>query len=1318
MRIRVLSILLLIAAFRAAPSAPIELIIPPLDKPPTLDGRIDAAEWNAAATLAPFQRFGATAGPTQQTQARIGFDNAALYVAFRCAEEQTGLLRTSSSQRDTSQWEDDCVELFLDVDGTRQRSFQLIVSANNTHYDSRVSPGGDSNKNDPTWNPEWQSATRTGDREWSAEIRIPFASLGVPTPSDATRWTVNFSRHRTPSPPESSTWSFCGPKGFSDFAAMIDARFGAAGIGKTFAGIAAPPVATIAIASQSSPTLIPSMRKEIKRSELGGVAAQPPARKGDIPIVVSRPEGLTGVASWPVRVGVPFPRGALTDAGRVQLVDSKRRAVPIQTKILGTWDNGGSVRWLLVNFDAQEGHRYTLRFGKSIRPSRAKPAQPVTVTENAKSIHVATGNLKLEVSRERNTLIDQLWWKGAPLLRPDGNHGAWLTDQHGVAFHAARDAKNYRVEVEQAGPLRAVIKASSWFADDKGNKLNQTISRIHVTAGQPIVQVQHTFVLTEGGKTRQFKNISVSLPLADETRDGKRLVAESAPYDSFREGLRKGIELKSATFSMSQLTNRKATILDGDNPIADQNECAGGWVDASGKAGGVALVAKWFSQNFPNEIEMSKAGDLTYHFWSPRFGHRLDLRPKPWLTARGNYQIWHQQIVPMVRESKRVHELPVEDGGTMDADGLGVAKTHEFALILHDADDASIPSRALAFQDPVYAFADPKWMTETEVFQRSLPHGDPQFAQTDAALDAVVARMISDQRDDKMYEPLYGSSLGIFDFGDDLHQAKYCHRYFSHHFYCSPTMPWHLYFRSGDRAARRLAEANSFHRMDVDTCHYTADPNSKYRAGAWNHDDGGIIHWAWFSVTHESTSNYGPHLAYLHYLTGDERALDVAREVTDALKWVEQRDRLRSFVHRGTGMALWNIVELWVLTGDPDLKRFADHYVNEHVKAVRSGFALGYYPEDPADFTLSYVAPAMIRYHMMTGDARVAQWIVNQAGLLAEAHRAIAGSGFSHWDLLAYAQQLTGDGRYVVAADHSRENLLRAMERDGMAEHLRNNSFIGFRVWWMYQAPMLLAALKNNGSSVADLPRANDLATQGDILVLNETGKPIQVNVAVGLPRGDIKPVEAAVREGGLAVVLRNPRGEIVSRSPYPAGAVFDKWFFRGPWIAKLADEKSPQRGIYRVELESSVPDARLLLKPVESTAPKIMSRVVPDGHSNGGQRYFAFVPKGAAKFGIKLEFRGVTGTWGPIMYSRILDPEGREAARMDVAARQSEVRRTRQPVWSEFAVEVPAGMDGRPWQVQLPGYDPELKFEMIGSAPYVAATVETCFDASAVAAP
>lgn len=118
----------------------------------------------------------------------------------------------------------------LDPFGQRQRYYHFILNpVPNSTYDSRVGFITDPlhplyGKADPSWNGDWRYATSI-DKErnqWTAEVRIPYSTLGVPAPRPGARWTMNIGREEYPhgysgGPPILSLWSSnLGTRSFHD----------------------------------------------------------------------------------------------------------------------------------------------------------------------------------------------------------------------------------------------------------------------------------------------------------------------------------------------------------------------------------------------------------------------------------------------------------------------------------------------------------------------------------------------------------------------------------------------------------------------------------------------------------------------------------------------------------------------------------------------------------------------------------------------------------------------------------------------------------------------------------------------------------------------------------------------------------------------------------------------------------------------------------------------------------------------------------------------------------------------------------------------
>jgi hypothetical protein len=181
--------------------------------PPTIDGRIDDPCWQTATAVGPFVLIGGEASPTQDTRACVAYDDRALYLAFECLEDRMADLVAQRTARDSDVWHDDCVEVFL-APPRDAEYFHLAVNAAGAQYDERgaLDPAG--------WNGDWQSAVGRGPDRWSAEIAIPWASLGARVPALLEAWTFNLGReeqpHRELSEISVTTGSFHDREHFAD----------------------------------------------------------------------------------------------------------------------------------------------------------------------------------------------------------------------------------------------------------------------------------------------------------------------------------------------------------------------------------------------------------------------------------------------------------------------------------------------------------------------------------------------------------------------------------------------------------------------------------------------------------------------------------------------------------------------------------------------------------------------------------------------------------------------------------------------------------------------------------------------------------------------------------------------------------------------------------------------------------------------------------------------------------------------------------------------------------------------------------------------
>lgn len=186
-----------------------------------------------------------TWGPAaSRTTFRAAWDAAALRVRFEAVDAHPWFTLT---ERDAHIWNEEVVELFLDVDGSGQQYAEFEVNPAGTICDLIVASGWPSLQSDPAWHCEGTSARvtmRCDDAgrasDWTADLVIPWAGLAalgdhaatrVP-PARGDRWRFNvfrIDRPYGPADPERdaiyAAWSVPSGPSFHDTRAFRDLCF-------------------------------------------------------------------------------------------------------------------------------------------------------------------------------------------------------------------------------------------------------------------------------------------------------------------------------------------------------------------------------------------------------------------------------------------------------------------------------------------------------------------------------------------------------------------------------------------------------------------------------------------------------------------------------------------------------------------------------------------------------------------------------------------------------------------------------------------------------------------------------------------------------------------------------------------------------------------------------------------------------------------------------------------------------------------------------------------------------------------------------------
>ena len=153
----------------------VEAIAVPTGAPMVIDGKLNEAVWEQAPSISEFIQREPAEGepPSQRTDARIAYDDTAVYVAVRAFDSEphriVGML-TRRDQRSPSDWIKIIVDSYLD----RRSAFEFGVNPAGVKLDRYYFNDGAS---DDSWDAVWDVEVAREADGWTAEFRIPFSQL-------------------------------------------------------------------------------------------------------------------------------------------------------------------------------------------------------------------------------------------------------------------------------------------------------------------------------------------------------------------------------------------------------------------------------------------------------------------------------------------------------------------------------------------------------------------------------------------------------------------------------------------------------------------------------------------------------------------------------------------------------------------------------------------------------------------------------------------------------------------------------------------------------------------------------------------------------------------------------------------------------------------------------------------------------------------------------------------------------------------------------------------------------------------------------------
>jgi len=174
------------------PSTPFAVAVRALPTAPNVDGKLDEAVWQTARPFNDFTQREPNEGalPTEETEVRVLYTDAALYVAIRAWDSQADEIKAQLTRRDMespSDWLGVAIDSYRD----RRTAFVFLVNPAGVKRDIYFFNDGEE---DESWDAVWDVGTSRDDRGWTAEFRIPFSQLRFPN-AEQHRFGFNVYRH-------------------------------------------------------------------------------------------------------------------------------------------------------------------------------------------------------------------------------------------------------------------------------------------------------------------------------------------------------------------------------------------------------------------------------------------------------------------------------------------------------------------------------------------------------------------------------------------------------------------------------------------------------------------------------------------------------------------------------------------------------------------------------------------------------------------------------------------------------------------------------------------------------------------------------------------------------------------------------------------------------------------------------------------------------------------------------------------------------------------------------------------------------------------
>ncbi|MGH8186596.1 MAG: Tat pathway signal sequence domain protein, partial [Steroidobacteraceae bacterium] len=620
------------------------------------------------------------------------------------------------------------------------------------------------------------------------------------------------------------------------------------------------------------------------------------------------PKIPTGV-TW----GMPWPRGKYPAGTRFVLRDEANARTQLQSWPLAYWPDG-SFKWTAHALPAATnigGGPFEVVADRS----PGNPATAVKVAESNDVIVIDTGTVVCRIARSGHSIIDSVTRDGRELAR-DGRLVLLRQDRtapHGdaVVTQESFDGTIERVEIEQRGPARAVVRLDGRHTNASGRHWLPFTLRLYFYAGGEAIRILHTMVF-DGDESSDFirgVGLRFAAPLGDALHD--RHVRFAGERDGvFGEAVRGLTGLRRDPGSAVRAAQIQGTAVPGIAAIVGENLSlipafgdwtllqpnadsfvirkrtadGYGWLDSArgcrapglgyigGPSGGIAFGIRNFWQSHPAQLDVRgaarDAAQVTLWLWAPDAGP-MDLR------------FYHDGLGQDTFEKQLTGlEITYEDYEPGFGTPHGVARTSELMLWALPATPArqQFADLADALQTPAVITATPQTLAQAGVFG-----GTFALPATDTAQRARLEQQLGWLFDFYSLQQDQHGWYGFWNYGDVMHTYdpdRHVWRYdvggyaWDNSELSTDIWLWLYFMRTGRADVFRFAEAMTRHTGEVDVHHL-----GRFAPLGSRHN---VLHWGCSAKQLRISTVLNRR--YYYYLTGDERVGDLMREQVEAAR--------------------------------------------------------------------------------------------------------------------------------------------------------------------------------------------------------------------------------------------------------------------------------------------------------------------------------------------------------------------------------------------------------------------------------------------------